>query len=270
MVADAFGVGVSSIKRWTDEGVLKAVKTAGGHRRYRIEDVYEFAWKNDYPTSELPPIPITEPDLEDSEARVDALLEALRTGRTSKADALVTWELAHSPDRTLVLDRFLGTVMRQIGALWEQGELTVDEEHRATNIVEEILARQSVIHVENPVGTALLACPPTEQHDLPLRFVKLVLEWNDWSVQYLGANVPWDSIVRSLPEVRPDLLLMSARSPEPFESPDFEELVAACEELGILLGAGGSWARGGPQADRGFRRFRTLKGLESFVRKLRS
>jgi len=38
-VARLFGVQPQSIVRWTNAGRLTAVKTPGGHRRYRREDV---------------------------------------------------------------------------------------------------------------------------------------------------------------------------------------------------------------------------------------
>lgn len=37
--ADILGVGPTTVKRWSDEGKLPAIKTAGGHRRYRESDV---------------------------------------------------------------------------------------------------------------------------------------------------------------------------------------------------------------------------------------
>lgn len=37
--ADILGVGPTTVKRWSDEGKLPAIKTAGGHRRYRETDV---------------------------------------------------------------------------------------------------------------------------------------------------------------------------------------------------------------------------------------
>lgn len=37
--ADQLGVGTTTIKRWSDEGVLHCVRTAGGHRRYRQADI---------------------------------------------------------------------------------------------------------------------------------------------------------------------------------------------------------------------------------------
>lgn len=41
-VADLLGVGVSSVKRWTDEGKLTCVRTAGGHRRFETTEVDRF------------------------------------------------------------------------------------------------------------------------------------------------------------------------------------------------------------------------------------
>lgn len=41
-VADLLGVGVSSVKRWTDEGKITCVRTAGGHRRFEVAEVDRF------------------------------------------------------------------------------------------------------------------------------------------------------------------------------------------------------------------------------------
>ena len=37
--AEFLGVGISTLRAWDDSGVLKAERTKGGHRRYRIEDI---------------------------------------------------------------------------------------------------------------------------------------------------------------------------------------------------------------------------------------
>ncbi len=266
MVADALGVGVSTVKRWTGQGLLKAVKTLGGHRRYRIEDIYEFAWELDLPTDALPPLPVTSVTLADGQTSFDALLEALVRGDRAVADGLIATDLSNAPDRVVVLDQLVGAVMRRIGELWDEGKVGIDEEHRATKIVEEILSRQSVVRIDQPVGVALLGCPPTEQHDLPLRFVKLILEWNRWEVHDLGANLPWESLMHMLQNLRPELLLLTARNRSFFDSEEFEEVLELCTSLGIEAAAGGSWARGGPEEERKYRRFRTLKGFEAYLK----
>lgn len=37
--AEFLGVGISTLRAWDDSGTLKAERTKGGHRRYRIEDI---------------------------------------------------------------------------------------------------------------------------------------------------------------------------------------------------------------------------------------
>src|SRR2546426_8430283 len=37
------GVSISTIKRWTDAGLLRCVRTPGGHRKFRVQDVAEAA-----------------------------------------------------------------------------------------------------------------------------------------------------------------------------------------------------------------------------------
>lgn len=45
------GVNESTIKRWADSGRLECVKTPGGHRKFRAEDVYGFLNRHGFDTS---------------------------------------------------------------------------------------------------------------------------------------------------------------------------------------------------------------------------
>ena len=43
--ARLLGVNVSSIKRWTDEGKLSCIRTAGGHRKFQMSHLADFLKK---------------------------------------------------------------------------------------------------------------------------------------------------------------------------------------------------------------------------------
>ena len=38
-VAEVFGVTISTVKRWADEGKLPSFRTPGGHYRFRPDDI---------------------------------------------------------------------------------------------------------------------------------------------------------------------------------------------------------------------------------------
>lgn len=265
-VAAAFGVGVSSIKRWTDQGRLESVKTIGGHRRYRLEAIYSFARAQKLPTHSLPPLEVDiDPESTTDAEIVDSLLEELDAGNVESAGRLLTGYLGRVADPTGFLDRVVGELLHRIGALWAEGNWTVEKEHRSTyGIAEAIDRARSPEPMEG--NLALLACPPGEMHAVPLHMLRYVLCANAWRTDFLGANVPWDSIHAAVAEMRPRLVLLSARSEVPFNAPEFTKLVATWRKTGATACVGGSWARGGSRKTDDLKRFRTLAGFERWLR----
>lgn len=268
-VAQSLGVGVSSIKRWTNEGKLESTRTEGGHRRYLPESVHRFARARGLPTDALPRIEeAASPRRDESDpgAIRATLLEALQTGDAREAASLIGWNLSRAADRSSFLDRVVGEAMRLIGEGWARGHWSVDEEHRASHIVAEVLDRMRPETRSARGRVALLAAPPGELHDLPLRMVRLVLEWSGWSTEYYGADVPWSALEHAVARGRAALLAMTARSGAPFDSAEFRSLVRDCQGRGTRVAAGGEWARGGSGRELGYARLRTLHGFESWLR----
>lgn len=267
-IAKALGVGVSSVKRWTDSGALEAVKTFGGHRRYTLESIHRFARERGLPVDALPEVetdaPVSE-SFEYDDIRRE-LLAALESGDAGAARRLVGHVETLREDRAVFLDRVVGAAMRLIGDLWVEGTWSVEAEHRASYIVSDIVDRMRP-RTDGSKGLALLACPPKEEHDLPLRMVRVILESNDWNTDYVGANVPWNEIRRAIDRRNPQMVLLTSRSPEPFHAVEFRDLVDHCHVRDVTLGVGGSWARGGTNRglDRFFR-FRTLRGFDKWLR----
>lgn len=264
-MAHAFRVGVSSIKRWTDEGELEAIRTPGKHRRYTLPALYRFASIRSLATDFLPPLDQAELFEEIPLPADTTLFDALLRGDGDAVRRLVVPHVETLVQKAAFLDRVVGDSLRQIGDAWAGSRATVYEEHRATNLLAEALDR---LRPRTTRGgrTALLACPPGEWHDLPLRMVRLVFEWSGWRTELAGAQLPWSAAEGVLERSTPIVLAYSSRSSEPFQSPDFEQLLERCRERSVTVITGGEWARGGTGGEKGYFRFRTLRGFERWLR----
>jgi hypothetical protein len=261
-VAHAFRVGVSSIKRWTDEGELESVRTPGGHRRYTIRSLHQFATIRRLPMDRLPGLPPQQPL--DALAGV-TMLDALRAGDPVLVRRMVIPPTGDPVKRATFFDRVIGGALREVGEQWERGELGVEQEHRASFVLAGALDELRPPPVQQG-PLALLACPPGEWHDLPLRLVRLLTEWSGWRTELLGAQTPWSALRRAVDAGQPAAVLLSARSPEPFQSAEFLRNVNEFCDRNIVVGVGGEWARGGAGEKLPYLRFRTLRGYERWLR----
>lgn len=261
--ARAFRVGVSSIKRWTDEGELEAVRTPGGHRRYSAAALRRFADLRGLPTERLPRVRIEVPPPADV-----TLFEALANGDAMAVRHLVEPRIDGLPRRAAFFDRVVGDALREIGYRWERSRLTVDEEHRASAIIREAI--DALRPAPRPAPKrAILACPPDEEHELPLHLVRLVFEWSNWETELLGASLPWDAARHAVASTRPAIFAFSSRSGDPYRSRDFERFARYCNDRRTCVIVGGEWARGGLGRPAGYVRFRTLRGFERWLRTFR-
>ena len=60
-VADLFRVDPKTVTRWAKQGRITAIRTLGGHRRYRGSDVYALLRGETPPASPQPPAAVDAP-----------------------------------------------------------------------------------------------------------------------------------------------------------------------------------------------------------------
>ena len=253
--ARLLGVSEASVKRWADAGRLPAVKTAGGHRRFRPEDVAAFrrrslagrapgAADGDFAEAVKGAAPQFTAALD--EALSASLLEKLVAGREAEASAaLVTLHL-HGHTVARIADALLCPALREVGELWRAGELTVAQEHVATrtSLTAIQALRASLGAREHDLGRVGLCCSVEEDfHELPIQLASLTLEARGWTVLNLGVSTPFFALAEAVGRFRPRVVCVASTV---FRHPDraareYAEFAAAAVRAGssVVLGGAG-------------------------------
>lgn len=219
-------VSAATVRRWADSGLLPAVRTAGGHRRFSRDVAERIAHQ--------PPMG----EREDADRWVELLVSP---GASLDVDAALLAE-RHRRGSWCAVANELGPVLERLGYRWEHNELTVVHEHLASARLGRSLARISE-GLPGRLGgpRALLMTPEHEGHTLGLSLVELVLRENGWSVLFAGSMVPANLAVRYLESGDMDAVLVSASvhsTPEVLRAAG-EELGAGCANASVPLVVGG-------------------------------
>lgn len=254
-VARLFNVTETTVKRWADDGELKCQKTPGGHRKFEIRSVIEFADRNNFDpvgTLELSgEDKLSEPVriailTRDYPALVEAFVaKALSPDRNDLYEYL-TYLYEHKIALWEIYDDVVRSGMREIGARWERGDLEISHEHRASAETMEALSKlQTHIYRKARSGkTALLACLDGELHEIGLHAVANIFDAEGWHTLNLGARTPYPSIVKTLNSVKPDVVCISITQAGNIAdlTKKLSELEALVRSFGGHLVVGGSGA----------------------------
>jgi methanogenic corrinoid protein MtbC1 len=140
------------------------------------------------------------------DARVPALADASRyrkaalSGRQTLAQQLMRELLQDGLTLTEASVRLIEPAMVEVGELWQGNRISVAQEHLATAISENVIARAYLqATFAAPVGrTVILAGVVGNRHSLGLRMVSDAFETIGWEVLYLGADVPIVDLIRQV------------------------------------------------------------------------
>ena len=133
--------------------------------------------------------------------------------------------------------------LNELGLRWERGEISVAEEHFGSNVVRRRLFRLADGWERGGGPVALLACAPSEEHDIGLIAFGLTLHsYHGWRVKYLGANTPLSDLTRAARVIRPDLVAVSAATPARF-FPDLRHWRDLSGDFAVGIGGAGATGR---------------------------
>ncbi len=211
--AEVLGVSVSTVKRWVDEGLLPAHRTAGGHRKLLRAEVLALSRRGlplgDPAALSMDPVRGPDADLADAAA---ALLDAVLRGRGPEVNAIIRRTYDAGVPVEVLADRLVAPAMAQVGHAWETERIAVWQEHRGTQLCaaalyglkDELQAR-----AERNRPLAVGGAPSGDPYLLATLLAQLVLLDAGWEAVQLGPDTPLSGLRNALPQLRPRLVWLS-------------------------------------------------------------
>jgi methanogenic corrinoid protein MtbC1 len=240
-------------------GLLRPARSQGGFRLYTADDEARIRRMRAH--------------LERGVAAAEAARLALDAGAggaepTAAPQAAVTPETLEAAARELagaldgfqeepahaVLDRLLAayrveTVLREVlipylhdlGERWERGEVSVAQEHFASNLLRGRLLGLARGWGQGRGPAVVLACLPGEQHDLGLLAFGITLQRRGWRIVYLGPDTPIATIREAIGGLAPDLVVLTGTMPAAFAA-HAGAIAELAREAAVALGGAGATA----------------------------
>lgn len=234
-IASLLDVGISTVKRWVDSGLIPARVTPGGHRKLLLEDVLRLS-----KAGSLPGIARAEKSPRTTDDLRAELGSAFRNNDVESIGGVIREALPIG----LLADAVIAPAMRRLGSDWAVGRATVAREHRATQAVV-----SAVYELNERIGTTegkdrpvAVGCAPEHDHYiLPTLLAGMTLVEAGWNAVNVGPNTPFSALLTAADELKPRLVWLSVShlaDPERFVA-EYRDFYRIAEARGIAVALGG-------------------------------
>ena len=145
-----------------------------------------------------------------------AFTAALLAGDQIAAETTIREAMEAKLTSAQIDDGVIAPALWQIGELWERGEITVADDHLATEISMRVIALQREAERVADARRArrvMLATPEGERHVVALRMAGNLLSGAGYWTVMLGPDVPAEALAASVVRHRPDVICLSVTMP---------------------------------------------------------
>ncbi|UCH09848.1 MAG: cobalamin-dependent protein [Fidelibacterota bacterium] len=250
--ARILGVNVSSIKRWTDCGELACIRTAGGHRKFLLKHLVEFAHDHQKVAQQANLLPLDTPgDREisyytqkgDYSFLVPWVQARALEGEYGQVQCVLLSLYLTQHELHEIYDLLITPVLHSIGELWAEGTITIVEEHLVSQRLKDGLIRlQEIVHLPERTNQRALCLNLSEElHDIPLKMVQHLLEEKGYQVYFSGQKTPVNQIEKVFTTFKPDrVYISSVYSDDPErDQTELDHIFNVCKETGATVFVGG-------------------------------
>lgn len=233
-VSTITGISEATLRVWQRRySFPEALRSAGGHRLYREQDVLRLLWVKLQMDSGMrarraifaqqtltqeaailaalqEPLPHLPPDDPGVVALQPTLLQSLLDFESARATSILADAAAQSSVSSVVAN-LVGPTLAAIGEAWSQGAAEVATEHFATNLLrQQMILWMRASPLPFSVRPVALACAPAELHEGGLLMLAVLLRQRRWPITYLGQLFPLSDIPALVEQVQPALIVFAA------------------------------------------------------------
>jgi MerR family transcriptional regulator, light-induced transcriptional regulator len=248
------GVAPETLRAWERRyGVLHPARTPSGYRVYGLDDelrarrmrqLIDGGWAAGEAAHAVTAqaaatgwrgAPPGRPRDEAADELLAALLRFDAAAANVAFDRVLAARTLDSTLRDVVLP-----LLREVGAGWERGEVSVGQEHFASELLTGRLRGLAREWGGGLGPSAVLACPSGERHDLGLLCCGLALHHRGWRITYLGADTPAVALEAAVEAVDPAQVVIGAVMQGPLHAAVRNGLGALAERVPVALGGAGA------------------------------
>ncbi|MGL4421436.1 MAG: B12-binding domain-containing protein [Gemmataceae bacterium] len=245
-VAQALGVSVTTVKRWVDDQILPAHRTAGGHRKLLMADVVRAVRDGNLPQADLSrllPRTTTAP-IDDPLVLYRQLVDAFNSIDTDLIRGIIHGCYQSGMSVEVIADKIISPAMNHVGHEWEKGRLDVMQEHRITQACISAFYELRAFLRTNAEKGRPIAIGGAAEHDhyvLPSLLTKLTLLDCGWDAINLGPHTPAAAFKSAIEDLSPQLLWYSVAHIENEDKflADYEDIYRCAELNQVAVAIGG-------------------------------
>jgi DNA-binding transcriptional MerR regulator len=227
-LAKRTGVSPELLRAWEQRyGLLQPTRTPGGFRLYSTGDEARVQRMQSLVSGGLAaaqaarlvlsggePEPRTDSGsaapLEDAAGDLAASLDRLdEQAANSALDRLFATYTVET-----VLQEVILPYLHSLGGRWEAGEVSVAQEHFASNLLRGRLLGLAQGWGQGQGPLAILACVPGEHHELGLLVFGVALRRRGWRITYLGTDSPISAVADIARSLAPTVVVLLSMNPD--------------------------------------------------------
>jgi MerR family transcriptional regulator, light-induced transcriptional regulator len=252
-LAKRTGVSPELLRAWEQRyGLLQPTRTPGGFRLYSAADEARVQRMQSLVSGGLaaaqaarlilsggepapPTVSASATTLEDAAGNLTASLDRLNEQAANTAlDRLFS---AYTVET--VLQDVLLPYLHRLGERWETGEVSVAQEHFASNLLRGRLLGLAQGWGQGQGPGAILACVPGEQHELGLLVFGIALRRRGWRITYLGTDSPIGAVADIARSLSPALVVLVSINPDNFLD-HAREIKKLAEQVQVMIAGPGA------------------------------